>query len=51
MVIFPSRNLTDPAGKTTALLKQQSPRCLLIARDAQSSKHSQSYVLVEGGVA
>ncbi len=28
-------------------LKQLSPRCLLIARDAKLSKHSQRYVLVE----
>jgi hypothetical protein len=40
-------------GRETASmpLKQPSPRCLLIARDAQSSKHSQRYGLVEGGLA
>ncbi|MGO9750861.1 MAG: hypothetical protein ACLP8S_30900 [Solirubrobacteraceae bacterium] len=32
-------------------LKRLSPWCLLIPRDAESSKHSQRYVLVEGGLA
>ncbi len=42
----------ESAGETAGLpLKQPSSRCLLSARDAQSSKHPQRYVLVDGGVA
>ncbi len=31
--------------------KRLSPRCLLIARVAQASKHSQRYVVVKRGLA
>jgi hypothetical protein len=32
-------------------LKERSTKRLLIARDARSSKHSERYVLVDGGLA
>ncbi len=42
--------LTERQGTTAMPLMESSPKCLLIDRDAQPSKHSRRYGLVEGGV-
>jgi hypothetical protein len=43
--------MTDSNTSRGKALKRLSPKRLLIIRDAQSSRHSQKYVLVEGGLA
>ncbi len=58
---FLPRRKTGPGGgaalaragprRPSCQLIRRGTRCVLIARDAQSSKHSQRYVLVEGGLA